>query len=149
MGFPAPSLSIGNKPVWIVSFVQRICCFARDPVRRIRVRFSDSRKSYDKAFEKYAWIHCTQPADNSLDPVNLYMDSRKHRSRLPGHGPADFLPLDEKSSKLGRPQFSLANLSLLRYLFLGCVHPFHVCGRLTAAEPSTGGYATCLPQHSF
>jgi len=149
MGFPAPSLSIESKPAWIASFVQRIYHFACDPVRWSRVRFPDFRKIYDKAFEKDACIHCSKPADNSFDPLNLYIDSRKHRSRLPWPGPADFLFLDGKSPKLAHSQFSLANLSLLRYLFLWCVYPFHVCGRLTAAEQSIGGYAACLPQHSF
>ena len=48
------SLPIGKKPVWIVLSVQRVYCFACDMVRQVRVRFSDSRKSYTRAFERYA-----------------------------------------------------------------------------------------------
>ena len=48
------SLPIGKKPVWIVLSVQRVYCFACDLVRQIRLRFSDPRKSYTRAFERYA-----------------------------------------------------------------------------------------------
>jgi transposase len=48
------SLPIGRKPVWIVLPVQRVYCFACDLLRQIRVRFSDPRRSYTRAFERYA-----------------------------------------------------------------------------------------------
>lgn len=48
------SLPIGRKPVWIVMGIQRVLCLSCGLVRQVRVRFADPRRSYTKAFERYA-----------------------------------------------------------------------------------------------
>jgi transposase len=48
------SLPIGRKPVWIMMGIQRVLCLSCGLVRQVKVRFADSRRSYTKAFERYA-----------------------------------------------------------------------------------------------
>ena len=48
------TLPIGKKPVWIVMAIQRVLCLSCGLVRQVKVRFADPRRSYTKAFERYA-----------------------------------------------------------------------------------------------
>ena len=48
------SLPIGRKPVWIVMGIQRILCLTCGLLRQVKVGFADPRRSYTKAFERYA-----------------------------------------------------------------------------------------------
>lgn len=48
------TLPIGRKPVWIVMAIQRVLCLSCGLVRQVKVRFADPRRSYTKAFERYA-----------------------------------------------------------------------------------------------
>ena len=52
------SLPIGNRPVWIVLAVQRVWCSACNLVRQASVDFADPRRSYTRAFERYALELC-------------------------------------------------------------------------------------------
>jgi len=49
------SLPIGLRPVWVSLAIQRVCCIACGLVRQVRVGFADPRRTYTKAFERYAW----------------------------------------------------------------------------------------------
>ena len=48
------SRPIGNKPVWIALAIQRILCLSCGVLRQVKVDFADHRRSYTKAFERYA-----------------------------------------------------------------------------------------------
>jgi len=48
------SLPIGRKPVWLLLAVQRVECLACGLVRQVKIGFADPRRSYTKAFERYA-----------------------------------------------------------------------------------------------
>lgn len=48
------SLPIGGKPTWIRFAVPRVSCRACGVVRQVRIRFADARRSYTRAFERYA-----------------------------------------------------------------------------------------------
>lgn len=48
------SLPIGRKPVWIVMGIQRVLCLGCGLLRQVKVGFADPRRSYTKAFERYA-----------------------------------------------------------------------------------------------
>lgn len=48
------SLPIGKKPVSVVLGVQRVKCCACDLLRQVNVDFADCRRTYTKAFERYA-----------------------------------------------------------------------------------------------
>ena len=48
------SLPIGRKPVWLRLAVQRVECMACGLVRQMKIGFADPRRSYTKAFERYA-----------------------------------------------------------------------------------------------
>ena len=48
------TLPIGGKPVWILLGIQRIFCLLCGVVRQVRLDFADHRRSYTKAFERYA-----------------------------------------------------------------------------------------------
>ena len=48
------SLPIGWKPVWIVMGIQRVLCLTCGLLRQVKVGFADPRRSYTKAFERYA-----------------------------------------------------------------------------------------------
>ena len=48
------SLPIGNKPVWFSLAVQRVQCLACGLVRQVKIGFADPRRTYTKAFERYA-----------------------------------------------------------------------------------------------
>jgi transposase len=48
------SLPIGRKPVWIMMGIQRVLCLSCGLVRQVKVRFAEPRRSYTKAFERYA-----------------------------------------------------------------------------------------------
>ena len=48
------SLPIGRKPVWIVMGIQRVLCLTCGLLRQVKVGFTDPRRSYTKAFERYA-----------------------------------------------------------------------------------------------
>ena len=47
------SLPIGNKTVWIMLAIQRVWCSACNLVRQVQVDFTDPRRSYTCAFERY------------------------------------------------------------------------------------------------
>jgi transposase len=49
------SLPIGLKAVWVSLAIQRVCCIACGLVRQVQVGFADPRRTYTKAFERYAW----------------------------------------------------------------------------------------------
>lgn len=49
------SLPIGLKAVWVSLAMQRVCCMACGLVRQVQVGFADPRRTYTKAFERYAW----------------------------------------------------------------------------------------------
>lgn len=48
------TIPIGLKPVWIELAIGRVFCPACDLVRQVKVEFADQRRSYTKAFERYA-----------------------------------------------------------------------------------------------
>jgi transposase len=48
------SLPIGRKPVWIALGVRRVFCLACEVVRQAKIGFADARRTYTKAFERYA-----------------------------------------------------------------------------------------------
>lgn len=48
------SLPIGGKPTWIRFAVPRVSCRTCGVVRQVRIRFADARRSYTRAFERYA-----------------------------------------------------------------------------------------------
>jgi len=48
------TLPIGLKPVQIEFAVPRVHCFACGLIRQVKLRFADPRKSYTRAFERYA-----------------------------------------------------------------------------------------------
>jgi transposase len=48
------SLPIGNKPVWLSAAIQRVECLICGLVRQVKTGFADYRRSYTKAFERYA-----------------------------------------------------------------------------------------------
>lgn len=48
------SVPIGLKPVWILFAIQRVYCLVCALVRQVKVGFADPRRSYTKAFERYA-----------------------------------------------------------------------------------------------
>jgi transposase len=48
------ALPIGNKPVVIVLGIQRVFCFSCWGLRQVKLDFADFRRSYTKAFERYA-----------------------------------------------------------------------------------------------
>jgi transposase len=48
------TVPIGAKPVQIEFEVPRVRCFACDHVRQVKLRLADPRKSYTRAFERYA-----------------------------------------------------------------------------------------------
>jgi transposase len=52
------ALPIGRKPVWIVMAIQRVLCLTCGLVRQVKVGFADPRRSYTKAFERYALDLC-------------------------------------------------------------------------------------------
>jgi len=52
------SLPIGRKPVWIAMAIQRVLCVTCGLVRQVKVGFADPRRSYTKAFERYALDLC-------------------------------------------------------------------------------------------
>jgi len=47
-------LPIGSKPVWIELAVQRVFCLLCQVVRQVKVNFAFWRRSYTRAFERYA-----------------------------------------------------------------------------------------------
>jgi transposase len=49
------SLPIGLRAVWVHLALQRVCCMACGLVRQVQVGFADPRRSYTKAFARYAW----------------------------------------------------------------------------------------------
>jgi transposase len=48
------TVPIGSKPVWIEFLVPRVFCLLCNIVRQVRVRFAFRRRSYTRAFERYA-----------------------------------------------------------------------------------------------
>ena len=48
------TLPIGRKPVWFSLAVQRVCCLVCGIVRQAELRFADPRRTYTRAFERYA-----------------------------------------------------------------------------------------------
>lgn len=52
------SLPIGSSPVWIVLPIPRVHCFSCGKTRQVRVRFAEQRRSYTRAFERYALELC-------------------------------------------------------------------------------------------
>lgn len=52
------SLPIGRKPVWIMMAIQRVSCLTCGLVRQVKIGFADPRRSYTKAFERYALELC-------------------------------------------------------------------------------------------
>ena len=48
------TVPIGSKPVWIELAVPRVFCFLCNIVRQVKVRFACRRRSYTRAFERYA-----------------------------------------------------------------------------------------------
>lgn len=48
------ALPIGQKPVWIVIGIQRVLCLTCGLLRQVKVGFANPRRSYTKAFERYA-----------------------------------------------------------------------------------------------
>lgn len=47
------SVPIGKKPVWIVLNIARVYCSLCDLTRQVKLKFSEPRRSYTKAFERY------------------------------------------------------------------------------------------------
>jgi transposase len=52
------SVPIGRKAVWISLLVQRLQCLTCGLVRQVKLGFADPRRSYTKAFERYALELC-------------------------------------------------------------------------------------------
>lgn len=52
------TLPIGRRPVWIELAIQRVWCSACRRVRQVAVGFADARRSYTRAFERYALELC-------------------------------------------------------------------------------------------
>jgi len=52
------SIPIGLKPVWITMPIQRVLCLFCGVIRQVKVGFADHRRSYTKAFERYALELC-------------------------------------------------------------------------------------------
>lgn len=48
------TVPVGLKPVWIEFAVGRVFCLFCGLVRQVKVRFADPRRTYTKAFERYA-----------------------------------------------------------------------------------------------
>ena len=48
------TVPIGSKPVMLQFAVPRVLCFACGHTRQVRLGFADSRRSYTRAFERYA-----------------------------------------------------------------------------------------------
>lgn len=48
------TLPIGDKPVWIELMVQRVLCLLCGVLRQVKVNFAPQRRSYTRAFERYA-----------------------------------------------------------------------------------------------
>ena len=48
------TVPIGAKPVQIPFAVPRVYCFICQNVRQVKLHFADPRKSYTRAFERYA-----------------------------------------------------------------------------------------------
>lgn len=48
------TLPIGSKPVWIELAVQRVLCLLCGVLRQVKVNFAAWRRSYTRAFERYA-----------------------------------------------------------------------------------------------
>ena len=48
------SLPIGSKPVFIELPIQRISCHQCDTIRQVEIKFADERRTYTRAFERYA-----------------------------------------------------------------------------------------------
>lgn len=48
------AVPIGAKPVWITLAIQRIFCLVCGLTRQVKIGFADPRRSYTKAFERYA-----------------------------------------------------------------------------------------------
>jgi len=48
------SLPIGSRPTTIVFPIPRVACQACGVVRQVEIAFADSRRTYTKAFERYA-----------------------------------------------------------------------------------------------
>ena len=48
------TLPIGDKPVWIELLVQRVFCLLCGVLRQVKVGFASRRRSYTRAFERYA-----------------------------------------------------------------------------------------------
>ena len=48
------SLPIGSKPVFIELPIQRIHCHQCDSIRQVKIKFADERRTYTRAFERYA-----------------------------------------------------------------------------------------------
>lgn len=48
------SIPIGSKPVFIEFEVPRIMCFACKVIRQVKISFAEKRRTYTKAFERYA-----------------------------------------------------------------------------------------------
>lgn len=52
------TVPIGRKPVTLVLQVQRVACLKCEALRQVKVDFADARRSYTKAFERYALELC-------------------------------------------------------------------------------------------
>lgn len=48
------ALPIGMKPVWLALAIQRVLCKACGLLRQVKVGFADARRTYTKAFQRYA-----------------------------------------------------------------------------------------------
>jgi len=48
------TLPIGSKPVWIELAIQRVLCLICGVLRQVKVNFASWRRSYTRAFERYA-----------------------------------------------------------------------------------------------
>ena len=48
------TVPIGSKPVWIEIPVQRVHCLLCGMVRQVKIKFAAWRRSYTRAFERYA-----------------------------------------------------------------------------------------------
>lgn len=48
------TLPIGMKPVWLSLAIRRVFCLVYRLVRQVKVGFADARRTYTKAFERYA-----------------------------------------------------------------------------------------------
>jgi transposase len=48
------SLPVGSRPTVVVLSIPRVCCQACGVVRQVKLAFADPRRTYTKAFERYA-----------------------------------------------------------------------------------------------